>query len=172
MEAGVGIGRLDRHFVTKMAHFYGLLKPNRSLLGPTGADWPADVFADSAQRLRMLKDLSSRARVWKAVGLEDAGKEVEVGQEGFAGVKPCAGAETVASLRISAGLVCRHSQAIGQARRGGIALPEGTVIAGLPAFGRFGSGFVAGVGSQFVFDRPVPDAGTVGFEFRALASTM
>ena len=99
----------------------------------------------------------------QAVGLEDAGKEVEVGQEGFAGVKPCAGVET-------GGVVEDFQQdlLVGSAGqpgvRGGIVLPEGPVIAGLPAFDGFGSGFVAGVGSELMFDGPAADAGAVGFE--------
>ena len=49
MEAGVGIGRLDRRFGVRIAHLSRLLKPNRSRLAPTSADWFADVLADSAQ---------------------------------------------------------------------------------------------------------------------------
>jgi len=99
----------------------------------------------------------------QAVGLEDPGKEVEVGQEGFAGVKPCAGVET--------GSVVEDFQQdlfVGTAGqpsvRGGIVLPEGPVIAGLPAFDGFGSGFVAGVGGELMGDGPAADAGAVGFE--------
>ena len=46
----------------------------------------------------------------------------------------------------------------------GVVLPEGGVIAGLPAFDGFAEGFVAGVGVEFVFDGPAADAGAVGFE--------
>ena len=49
----------------------------------------------------------------------------------------------------------------------GVILPESTVVACLPAFDRFGRGFVAGVGSQFVFDGPASDAGTVSLEVEA-----
>lgn len=99
----------------------------------------------------------------QAVGLEDARKEVEVGQEGFAGVKPCAGVET-------GGVVedFQEDLFVGTAGqpgvRGGIVLPEGTVIAGLPAFDGFGSGFGAGVGGELMGDGPAADAGAVGFE--------
>jgi hypothetical protein len=48
--------------------------------------------------------------------------------------------------------------------RGGIVLPEGTVIAGLPAFDGFGRGFVAGVGGELMGDGPAADAGAVGVE--------
>ena len=99
----------------------------------------------------------------QAVGLEDAGQEVEVGQEGFAWVKPCAGVEP-------GGIVEDFQQDLfvgtaGQPGvRGGIVLPEGTVIAGLPAFDGFGRGFVAGVGGELMGDGPAADAGAVGFE--------
>jgi len=43
-------------------------------------------------------------------------------------------------------------------------LPEGPVIAGLPAFDGFGSGFVAGVGGELMGDGPAADARAVGFE--------
>ena len=45
---------------------------------------------------------------------------------------------------------------------GGIVLPKGAVIAGLPAFDGFGRGLVAGVGGELVFPRPAADAGAVG----------
>ena len=99
----------------------------------------------------------------QAVGLEDAGKEVEVGQEGFAGVAAGAGVEPC-------GVVEDFQQDLfvgtaGQPGvRGGIVLPEGPVIAGLPAFDGFGSGFVAGVWRELMFDGPAADAGAVGFE--------
>jgi hypothetical protein len=48
--------------------------------------------------------------------------------------------------------------------RGGIVLPEGTVIAGWPAFDGFGRGLVAGVGGELMGDGPAADAGAVGFE--------
>ena len=46
-------------------------------------------------------------------------------------------------------------------------MPEGTVVAGLPAFDGFGRGFVAGVRGEFVFEGPAPDAGAIGFEVQA-----
>ena len=99
----------------------------------------------------------------QAVGLEDTGKEVEVSEKGFAGVKPCASIEP-------GGIVedFQEDLFVGTAGppgvRGGIVLPEGTVIAGLPAFDGFGSGFVAGVGGEVMGDGPAADAGAVGFE--------
>jgi hypothetical protein len=48
--------------------------------------------------------------------------------------------------------------------RGGIVLPEGTVIAGLPAFDGFANGFVAGVGGELMGDGPAAEAGAVSFE--------
>jgi len=99
----------------------------------------------------------------QAVGLEDAGKEIEVGQEGFARIKPCAGVET-------GGVVedFQEDLFVGTAGqpgvRGGIVLPEGAVIAGLPAFDGFWGGFVAGVGGELMCDGPAADAGAVGFE--------
>ena len=46
-------------------------------------------------------------------------------------------------------------------------MPEGDVVAGLPAFDGFALGFVAGVGVEFVCDGPAADAGAVGFEIEA-----
>ena len=47
---------------------------------------------------------------------------------------------------------------------GGIVLPEGTPVLGLPALDGFGRGFVAGIGSQVVCDRPATHTGTVRFK--------
>jgi hypothetical protein len=99
----------------------------------------------------------------QAVGLEDAGEKIELGQEGFAGVKPCAGVE-------AGGVVEDFQQDLfvgtaGQPSvRGGIILPEGAGIAGLPAFDGFWGGFEAGVGGELMGDGPATDAGAVGFE--------
>jgi hypothetical protein len=102
----------------------------------------------------------------EAVGLEDAGEEVEVGQEGFGGIEACAGVE--------AGGVVEDVQedlfvgAAGQPGvRGGVILPERAVVAGLPAFDGFAEGFVAGVGVELMGDGPTADAGAVGFEVEA-----
>lgn len=102
----------------------------------------------------------------EAVGLEDAGEEVEVGQEGFAGVE--------AGARVEAGGVIQDVQqdlfvgTSGQPGVGaGIVLPEGTVITGLPAFDGLGAGFVAGVGGELVREGPAADAGAVGWEVEA-----
>ncbi len=99
----------------------------------------------------------------QAVGLEDAREKIEVGQEGFAGVKPCAGVE-------AGGVVEDFQQDLfvgtaGQPSvRGGIVLPEGPVIAGLPAFDGLGGGLGAGVGGELMGEGPAADAGAVGFE--------
>jgi hypothetical protein len=99
----------------------------------------------------------------QAVGLEDAGQEVEVGQEGFAGVKPCAGVETGGVVEdFQENLFVDTAGQPGV--RGGLVLPEGPVIAGLPAFDGLGGRFVAGVWRALMFDGPAPDAGAVGFE--------
>jgi hypothetical protein len=102
----------------------------------------------------------------QTVGLEDAGEEVEVGQQSFVLVEACAGVEP-------RGIVEDVQQdlfvgAVGQPGvRAGVVLPEGAVVAGLPAFDGFGGGFVAGVGGQLMGEGPTPDAGTVGFEVEA-----
>src|SRR3989442_436291 len=51
--------------------------------------------------------------------------------------------------------------------RCGVILPEGAVIAGLPALDGFAGLFVAGVGSQLAFNGPAAHAGAVGFEAEA-----
>ena len=99
----------------------------------------------------------------QAMGLEDAGEEVEVGEEGFSGVEACAGVE-------ARGIVEDVQEdlfvgATGQPSVGcGVVLPERPVVAGLPAFDGFWGGFVAGVGRELMFDGPAADAGAVGFE--------
>jgi len=102
----------------------------------------------------------------QAVGLEDAGEKVEVGEEGFRGIEACAGVE--------AGGVVEDFQedlfvgaAVEEGVGGGVVLPEGAVVASLPAFDGFALGFVAGVRVEFVFDGPAADAGAVGFEIEA-----
>ena len=102
----------------------------------------------------------------QAVGLEDAGKEVEVGQEGFAWVEACAGVE-------ARGIVedFQEDLFVGTAGQpgmwGGVVLPERAVVACLPAFDGFAHGLVAGVGVELMRDGPTADTGAVGFEVEA-----
>jgi len=103
---------------------------------------------------------------WQAVGEKDAGEEIQMGQEGFAGIEASAGVEAGGVVQdVEEGLfvwVC------GQPGMGaGIILPEGAVVAGLPAFDRLGRGFEAGVGGQIVFNGPAANAGAVGGEVEA-----
>jgi hypothetical protein len=105
-------------------------------------------------------------RQGQTVGLEDAPEEVEVGEEGFRGIEARAGVE--------AGGVVENFQedlfvgaAVEEGVGCGVVLPEGAVVAGLPAFDGFAKRFVAGVGAEFVFDGPAADAGAVGFEVEA-----
>jgi len=102
----------------------------------------------------------------QAVALKDAGEEIEMGQQGFGGIEARAGVQACG--------VIEHVQenlfvgAVGQPGvRRGVVLPEGAVIAGLPAFDGFGRGFVAGIRGELVFDSPAADAGAVGFEVEA-----
>jgi hypothetical protein len=102
----------------------------------------------------------------QAVSLKDAGEEVEVGQQGFCGVEARAGVQ-------AGGIIENVEEDLFVGRAGqpgvgcGVVLPECAVITGLPAFDGFGGGFVAGVGSQMVFDGPAADAGAIGFEVEA-----
>ena len=102
----------------------------------------------------------------QAMGLKGAGKEVQMGQQGLGGIK--AGPDIVA-----AGIVQEVEQGlfggvIWQPGMGtGVILPEGTQIAHLPAFDRFGRGFVTRVGSQVIGDGPAADTGAVGFEIES-----
>jgi len=102
----------------------------------------------------------------EAVSEEDAGKEIQMGQEGFAGIEASAGVEAGGVVQdVEEDLfvgVCGQPGV-----RGGIILPESAVVAGLPAFDRFGWGFEAGVGSQIVLDGPAADTGAVGGEVEA-----
>ena len=86
-----------------------------------------------------------------------------MGQEGFAGVEPRAGVEPCGVVEdFQEDLFFGTTGQPGV--RGGIVLPEGAVIAGLPAFDGFWGGFVAGVRGELMLDRPAPDAGAIGFE--------
>ena len=102
----------------------------------------------------------------QAVGLENAGEEVEMGRESFAVVKAGAGV-------VAGGVVQEVEQALfvggagEEGVRGGVVWPEGALIAGLPAFDGFGGGLVTGVGSEFVFNGPAADAGAVGLKVQA-----
>ena len=103
---------------------------------------------------------------WEAVDLKDAGEEVEVGEEGFGGIK--------ARASVEAGGVVEDFQedlfvgVTGQPGMGrGVVLPERAVVAGLPAFDGFGRGFVTGVGGEPVFAGPAADAGAIGLEVQA-----
>lgn len=99
----------------------------------------------------------------QAVGLEDAGEEFEVGEEGFCGIEACAGVEAGGVVEdFQEDLFVRA--AVEEGVGSGVVLPEGAVVAGLPAFDGFALGFVAGVGVELVFDGPAADAGAVGFE--------
>ena len=99
----------------------------------------------------------------QAVGLEDAGKEVEVGQQGFGGIEACPSIEACGVVEdVEEDLLVGRAGQPGVGR--GVVLPEGAVVAGLPAFDGFGRGFVAGVRGELVCDRPAADAGAVGLE--------
>jgi len=100
---------------------------------------------------------------WQAVGLEDFGEEVQMGQQGFGGIEACADIEACGVIQdVEAGLFVGVA---GQPSMGaGVVLPERAQVASLPAFDGFGGGFVAGVGGELVLDGPAPDAGAVGFE--------
>jgi hypothetical protein len=102
----------------------------------------------------------------QAVGLEDAGEKVEVGQEGFAEVKTCAGVEAGGVVEdVQQGLLVGAAGQPGM--RAGVVLPEGSIVAGLPAFDGLWGGFVEGVWSKLMFNGPAADAGAVGFEVEA-----
>lgn len=99
----------------------------------------------------------------QAVGLEDFGEEVQMGQQGFGRIEACPDIEACGVIQD-----VQESLFVGVARQpgmgAGVVLPEGTQIAGLPAFDGFGGGFEAGVGGELVLDGPAADAGAVGFE--------
>lgn len=86
-----------------------------------------------------------------------------MGEEGFGGVEACADVE-------AGGVVEEVEQDLfvfvaGQEGVwGGVVLPEGGIVAGLPAFDRFGRRFEAGVGGEMVLKRPTTDAGACGLE--------
>ena len=103
---------------------------------------------------------------WQAVGLEDAGEKVVVGQQGFGGIEAGANIEAGGVIQdVEEGLFVRVARQPGMGA--GIILPEGTQIAGLPAFDGLGCGFVAGVGRELVLDGPAAHAGAVGFKIQS-----
>ena len=84
-------------------------------------------------------------------------------QKGFAWVEACAGVVTGGVVQnIKQGLLVGIAWQPGV--WAGVVLPEGTQIAGLPAFDRFGGGFVVGVWGELVFDGPAANTGAVGFK--------
>lgn len=102
----------------------------------------------------------------QAMGLKDAGEEVQVSQQSFGRIEARAGIE-------ARGIVENVQEdlfvgAVGQPAVGcGVVLPECAVVAGLPAFDGFGDAFEASVGGQVILDGPAPDAGAVGLELEA-----
>ena len=102
----------------------------------------------------------------QAMGAEGAGEEVEMGQQGFTLVEACAGV-------VAGGVVEEVEQALfgggagEEGVRGGVVLPEGAQIAGLPAFDGLRRLLVAGVRGELVLLGPAADAGAVGFEVEA-----
>ena len=102
----------------------------------------------------------------EAVGEEDAGEEVEVGEERLGGVKTCAGVGAgVVVEDVEEDLLLRLAGQPGV--RGGVVLPKRTEVAGLPAADGFGGLLVAGVRGELVSERPAADAGAVGLETKA-----
>ena len=100
------------------------------------------------------------------VALEGAREEVEVGEQGFGGIKACAGVE-------ARGVIEDFQEDLFGGRAGqegvgrGVVLPEGAAVAGLPAFDGLGCGFVAGVWGQLMRQGPAADAGAVGLKVEA-----
>jgi hypothetical protein len=100
------------------------------------------------------------------MGGEGAGQEVQVSQEGFTFVEAGAGVDAGGVVeQVEQALLVRRAGEEGMGR--GVVLPEGAVVAGLPAADGLGRGLVAGVGGQFVFKSPAADAGAVGLEVQA-----
>ena len=99
----------------------------------------------------------------EAVGGEDAGEEVEMGEEIFGVVETSAGVEAGGVVedveeRLPAGLAWQPGV------RGGIVLPKRAEIAGLPAADGLGGFFETRVRGEMLLDGPASDAGAVGLE--------
>ncbi len=89
-----------------------------------------------------------------------------MGQQRFVVIKP--GAKVIAGGIIEEIQEGLFVFGVGQeAMWTGILLPESTQISDLPAFDRFGTGFVASVGSEPILDRPTTNAGAVGLKVEA-----
>jgi len=99
----------------------------------------------------------------QAMDLEDAGEEIEVGEEGFAVIETSAGVEAggvVEDVEESLFVVGAGQPGV----RAGVVLPKGTAVTGLPAFDGLAWGFVTGIWGELVGDGPAADTGAVGFK--------
>jgi len=102
----------------------------------------------------------------QAMDLEDAGEEIEVGEEGFAVIETSAGVEAggvVEDVEESLFVVGAGQPGV----RAGVVLPKGTAVTGLPAFDGLAWGFVTGIWGELVGDGPAADTGAIGFEVAA-----
>ena len=102
----------------------------------------------------------------QAVGLEAAREEIEVSQQRFSWIE--AGAGVVAGGVVQEVKEGLFIGVVGQPGMGAdVVLPQSAFLASLPAFDRLGSGFVAGIRGEVVWDGPAANAGAVGFEVEA-----
>ena len=105
-------------------------------------------------------------REWEAVGEEDTGEEIEVGEECLGGVKTRAGVGAGGVVEdVEEDLLVRLVRQPGVGR--GIVLPERAEVAGLPAADGLPGLLVTGVRGVVVSESPTADAGTVGLEGEA-----
>ena len=102
----------------------------------------------------------------QAVSSEDLREKIEMSQKVFGAIEPC--------TKVVAGGIIKDIEEhlfIGLARqptmRGGIVLPEGAQVAGLPALDCFGLVLEASIGCELVLESPTTNAGPVGFEVEA-----
>ena len=99
----------------------------------------------------------------ESVDEEDAGEEIEVGEEGLGRVKTCASVEAGGVVEdVEEGLFLKLAGEPGVRR--GVVLPKRAEVAGLPAADGLGGFFVAGVRGEAVSDGPAADTGAVGLE--------
>ncbi len=100
---------------------------------------------------------------WQAMGLKGAREKVQMGQQGFGGIKPrpnivARGVIEQVEEGLFGGIVWQPGMGTG------VILPEGAQIPHLPAFNGLGRDLVTGVGSQLILDGPAADTGAVGFK--------
>jgi len=121
-----------------------------------------ESFGEVRKKQGMIVNVEGQGQ---AVGLEGPRQEIKVSQKCLTVIEAGTGI-------VTGGIIKQIQQALfvwvaGEPSMGaGVVLPEGPIIASLPAPDRLGRALIAGVGGQFVLNGPAADAGAVGLKFQ------